>query len=418
MQMLTTVSVSHHLEKYIKTVKAMNKATAKVYNFRIGYFDSFVYNHYRITLDDMIEQIKKGNRDPYDVLNNYICYLQENTHVSPLTLKQLVITVKNFLEYNDVDISPRKFKLKVKLPKAIRKNKEALSKEDVVNILNSCSNIRLKTYVMLLASTGARAVEALSIRIKDFEYKSDETAKLFIRGEFTKTKTDRLVFLTEEMTKQLTTWLDYKYRTRRICYIDKETDKTVGEYRTPKKNPDDLVFAVNIRTSNPGLPSLYVELVSTFDKTLDRIGMDEREEEHIVGNTGNNTKGQRKHYHTRRKITLHSFRRFVKTTISDLGYSEFSEWFIGHAGSTYWRKKDLEKAQIFHKIEPSLTFLDFPSLERKGADFQTKIDTLEQENQKLRQHDSVNKDALSTLSDQVMKLMVEVQELKKNNFPK
>jgi integrase len=165
-------SVSQHRDKYIKTVKAMNKATAKAYDFRLGYFDSFVSNNYRITLDNMIEQIKKENQDPYEILNNFICYLQQNAHVSPLTLKQWVVTVKNFLEYNDVDISPRKFKLKVKLPKAIRKNKEALGKQDVVNILNSCSNIRLKTYVMLLASTGARAVEALSIRVKDIDFKS------------------------------------------------------------------------------------------------------------------------------------------------------------------------------------------------------------------------------------------------------
>jgi integrase len=410
--MLTTAKVSNNLEKYIKTIQAMNKSTAKVYNFRLGYFDSFVSHDYRISLDDMVQQIKKGIQDPYDILNNYICYLQQNARVSPLTLKQLVVTVKNFLEYNDVDISPRKFKLKVKLPKAIRKNKEALSKEDIVNILNSCSNIRLKTYVMLLASTGARATEALSIRVKDIDFKSDGTAKLFIRGEFTKTKTDRFVFLTEEMTKQFITWLDYKYRTRRICYIDKDTDKTVTEHRTPKKNPDDLVFAVNIRSDYPGIPSLYCDLVTTFDKTLDRIGMDTREEEHVVG-TGNNNRKNSKHYHPRRKITLHSFRRFVKTTISDLGHSEFSEWLIGHAGSTYWRKKDSEKAEIFRKVEPSLTFLDFPSLERKGADFQTKIDTLEQENQKLRQHDSMNTDAVATLSDQVMKLMVEVQELKR-----
>jgi integrase len=116
-------------------------------------------NDYKITLDDLVERIKKGSQDPYDVLNNYVCYLQQNSRVSPLTLKQWVITVKNFLKYNDVDINPRKFKLKVKLPKAIRKNKEALNKKDVVNILNACSNIRLKTYVMLLASTGARAVE-------------------------------------------------------------------------------------------------------------------------------------------------------------------------------------------------------------------------------------------------------------------
>jgi hypothetical protein len=49
----------------------------------------------------------------------------------------------------------------------------------------------------------------------------------------------------------------------------------------------------------------------------------------------------------RRQITLHSFRRFVKSTISDLGYSDFSEYFIGHSGSIYWRKKDSGKAEIY-----------------------------------------------------------------------
>jgi hypothetical protein len=49
--------------------------------------------------------------------------------------------VKNFLEYYDVDISPRKFKLKVKLPKVVMKKKEPLSKEDVIDILNSSDNI-------------------------------------------------------------------------------------------------------------------------------------------------------------------------------------------------------------------------------------------------------------------------------------
>ena len=52
------------------------------------------------------------------------------------------------------------------MPKVIRKSKEALSKEDIIDILN---DIRLKTYVMLLAATGMRATEALSIRFKDLE---------------------------------------------------------------------------------------------------------------------------------------------------------------------------------------------------------------------------------------------------------
>jgi len=81
----------------------------------------------------------------------------------------IVVEFSSAIDYHDVDINPRKFELKVKLPKSIRKNKEALSKEDVTDILNACSDIRLKTYVMLLASIGMRAQEAQSLRIRDFD---------------------------------------------------------------------------------------------------------------------------------------------------------------------------------------------------------------------------------------------------------
>ena len=94
-------------------------------------------------------------------------------YVSTLTLKQRVTTANNFLEYFDVDISPRKFKLKVKLPKVVRKDIQALTKEVITNILNACSDIRLKTYVMLLAATGMRASEALSIRLVDCDLKAN-----------------------------------------------------------------------------------------------------------------------------------------------------------------------------------------------------------------------------------------------------
>ena len=60
-----------------------------------------------------------------------------------------------------------------------------------------------------------------------------------------------------------------------------------------------------------------------------------------------------------------------------------------------------------------LTYLDYPTLEQKGADVQTKVEYLETENQQLRHSDQMKEDALATLSDQAMKLMVEVQELKR-----
>jgi hypothetical protein len=147
--------------------------------------------------------------------------------------------------------------------------------------------------------------------------------------------------------------------------------------------------------------NLYVEFVRSFGKTLDRMNKGEREE----GNNGR-----------RREITLHSFRRFVKTTISDLGYSDYSEWFIGHFGSTYWRKKESEKAELFRKIEPYLTFLNIHQLERQGADIQSKLQELEDLNTSLRERDKVKDDAITHLSDQLLALSTRLQELENNKY--
>jgi integrase len=247
---------------------------------------------------------------------------------------------------------------------------------------------------MLLASTGMRAVEALSIRIKDFDLQSNPS-NLFIRGEYTKTKPDRTIFLTSELSKQISSWVDYKYRKRRICYS--RNNKAVTEYRTPEKKDTDLLFAVHQSIINPKPKNLYHSLVGSFGKTLDRIGKGEREDSN----------------ERRREITLHSFRRFVKTTISDLGYQDFSEYFIGHSGSTYWTKKESEKAEIFQKIEPYLTFLNVHQLERQGADIQSRVDELEELNESLRERDKTKDDAIAQLSDQLMTLTVRLQEIER-----
>jgi integrase len=372
---------------YIDNIAIMNKTTAHEYLMRLNNFRNFVLASYngKFTVDELVSKVREGSEDPYTVIRKYAAFQQQNNNISNSTLKFRVVTLKNFLEFYDVDISPRKFKLKVKLPKVIRKTKEALSKEDVIDILNACSHIRLKTYLMLLASTEMRPVEALSIRVKDLDLKSNPS-RLFVRGEYTKTKSNRIIFLTQELDNQLSSWLSYRYRRRRICYS--ENGKTVTHYRTSSMKDSDLVFSAHRLRGNPNPVSLYVEFRTSFAKTLDRMGKGARED-------GNER---------RREITLHSFRRFVKTTISDLGYQDFSEYFIGHSGSTYSTKKESEKAEIFKKVEPYLTFLNVHQLERQGADIQSKIEELEELNQSFRDRDKMKDDAIAHLSDQLMAL--------------
>ena len=99
----------------------MNRKTAYEYYLRLTGFQDFLTNSYNATLDDIITRINEGSEDPYDILSGYVTYLQTSYNTSTLTLNTRIITAKNFLEYYDVDISPRKFKLKVKMPKVIRK---------------------------------------------------------------------------------------------------------------------------------------------------------------------------------------------------------------------------------------------------------------------------------------------------------
>jgi len=357
---------SELLTKYIGNIKSMSSSTAVQYKCELNNFANFVYKTYGYNIDSLVDKIlhsgnqgKKTTFDPYDVLSKYTAGLIGT--IAPTTIKHRILTIKNFFEYCDIEISPRKFRLKVRLPKSIRKEKEPLSKEDIVVILNACSTIRLKTYVMLLAATGMRASEAVSIRICDLDLESNPS-KLFIRGEYTKTKSDRTVLLTQEVARQLKYWLEYKYRTRRVSFYDNDTFKSISEYRTPSKVDNDLIFSVNASSRgylSVTTQSLYAEFASAIGKTLERLGRGQREESAGAQH---------------RKITLHSFRRYVYSTIADLGFSDYANFFIGHLGSTYYRKSEKEKVEIFSRIEPYVTFLDYEELERKGADIASQLE--------------------------------------------
>lgn len=84
---------------------------------------------------------------------------------------------------------------------------------------------------------------------------------------------------------------------------------------------DDLVFGSSYSINRKASPSnLYVKLIHEFQKLLATTGMAERKESGI---------------HKRRKITLHSLRRFCKSAISNQVNQDYSEWFLGHSKSPY-----------------------------------------------------------------------------------
>ena len=115
----------------------------------------------------------------------------------------------------------------------------------------------------------------------------------------------------------------------------------------------------------------------------------------------------------RRKITLHSFRRFVKIVISDQVGQDYSEWFLGHSKPLYYTKKETERREVYAtRCIKYLTFLDYTTLETTGKNIEAKLSEKEKEIQLLRKHQELRDDALTSLSDQVTKLVQEIEILK------
>jgi hypothetical protein len=227
-----------------------------------------------------------------------------------------------------------------------------------------------------------RATEGLAIRLKDIDFAVSPT-KIHIRKEYSKTRVARDIYISNEATHYLNQWIDWKYRKKRY------------NPRTP--SPDDLVFALIQSNESPIFDGIYIVIIKEFQKVLSTVGFDERKE------------GMK-----RRKITLHSFRRFVKTVVSDQTNQDYSEWFLGHNKSPYYTKKEPERREIYAtKCMKYLTFLDYKTLEASGKNIETRLSEKEKEIQLLRQRDSMNTDAISSLSDQMTRMMQEIEILKK-----
>src|SRR5688572_14325121 len=81
------IQPSESLKKFIQSVTIRNKRTAFQYNFRLSFFERFLKENYKINLDGLIQKIKSTEYNPYDVLNDYCIYLQNNYNIGSLAFR-------------------------------------------------------------------------------------------------------------------------------------------------------------------------------------------------------------------------------------------------------------------------------------------------------------------------------------------
>jgi hypothetical protein len=91
---------------FLSTMSTMSTRTSKEYAKRLNSFRKVVLAYYdeHITIDNLIVNVKEGSENPYSVLNNYAVFLLKRNNVSNLTLKQWIVTVKNFTNNSRIEI--------------------------------------------------------------------------------------------------------------------------------------------------------------------------------------------------------------------------------------------------------------------------------------------------------------------------
>jgi integrase len=294
------------VKTFLSSIERNSLKSGNAYQNGLINFQRFLSQKYPdYNLETILKPLLEDKINRYELLDSFISYLQASD-LAPSSIKLYMASVRSYFAYYDIDIIPSKFKRKVKMPKFYREDEEAMDTSDIRRILLACNNRRLKTYLLVLASGGMRAVEGLAIRMKDIDFSVNPT-RIRIRKEYAKTRVARDIYISNEATDYLKQWLDWKYD---------------NPERPRRQDENDLVFTI-YRTKNPN--TIYIKVLTEFHKLLAIVGLGERKE------------GGKQ---LRRKITLHSFRRFTKSVISDQVSQDFSEWFLGHNKSPYYTKKE------------------------------------------------------------------------------
>ena len=221
---------STKLNTFLKSISRKSVRTEKVYTTGLNHLSNFIKVSYpNYDIDSIIDAMLQNKINVYQLLDNFISYVQSiKEGITANSLSVYVAGLRSYFSYYDIDIIPSKFKRKVFLPKIPREDEQALDSSDIRKILLNCSNRRLKTYLLILASGGMCTVEALAIRNKDIDFDSNPT-RIHLRKEFSKVKIGRDIYISDEATEYLKNWLDFKYNNPKHPRV---------------KGNDDLIFAV------------------------------------------------------------------------------------------------------------------------------------------------------------------------------
>jgi len=345
---------TYTFSQWLQSRKSSN--TRSLYGASVGSFLHSIYQTDETTeklAARYVKDVKKGKRKTLNDLLDFITFTQsgkarkDGKVVPPNSLSVYFTGIISFLFYCcGEELSPRARRvLQDSMPRGGRfsRTKEAdITRETIRAILLHC-DLRLKSLVLFLVSSGVRISEALKLKLDDITLDA-KPPLVFVRADGTKEGEPTVTFISDEAKAALQEWLKIRetyirenaYRVNNV----KEYRKTHRPWRKVVTPPsEDSVF-----------PYSYPSATIAFSKAVKAAGLYAKDK-----TTG------------RASIHLHAFRKYFLSQIKTKIPSEIAEALVGHQGylsGSYRRYPTSQLAELYKKGEGALlVFQDSAPLE-------------------------------------------------------
>lgn len=164
-------------------------------------------DNYKLTLNIFANHIRKTvNTINTDDIRDYIVYLSHERRIKQSSLDTYLACIKSFFNWlQSEEIINKNPTLKIKSGKFDKiSTRKSLKIEEILLIKDSCKNIREKSIIEFLLSTGCRLSEVINLNIEDIDF-IEQSIKVLGKG-----KKQRIVYFSTEAKIYLTQYLQQR----------------------------------------------------------------------------------------------------------------------------------------------------------------------------------------------------------------
>jgi len=353
---LSEVYVLSHSQSSVNTYKI-----AIINRNKTGFCD-FIKTRYNCNEFDLVNSVKNGELDVYNILKEFVLFLDRSNYGSK-SIQLRLAAAKGYLRYLGVKIYSEDLKQMVRIPKIVRQREKPLTKEIIQRLLRNVSP-KLQTIILVLTASGMRIGELVQLRLSDIDF-TTKPITIRIRAETTKTRESRETFLTAEATESLKDYLQRFFK-----WQEGHTNSHLKNmFLFGRTSMASRKFDSNlINTDSLAARNLLMKILANALKKIPEL--DE-----------NNENG-------RKIIHFHALRKFFRTTVGNVCGRDFAEALIGHRFymDTYYQLSDEKKYQMYLDAEPHLTISDSKSIENNFKSLSVKYQNLEDKVNDLMQY--------------------------------